>query len=210
MRDSDNACSTAAARESVQIEGRVCRAVEQALQRTRSLHPPDLCPLIGGSVRGCKFRAAESRIRPPVSMIRMRLREMTKTIRFALICLSMPLSGCLHETRSSRYLIPSGYKGTIQVEYGVKDAPPLPLEHGRYLIKIPSSGILRTSTALPEGVHDPEDFYYVSGNTRVLLHVKDEPYPVGTTPPQAMVRGGGVGVSGDGPVTQDWEIGPVQ
>lgn len=134
-------------------------------------------------------------------------------IRSRLVWVSLSvvlLTGCSGDTRSSTYLIPNGFVGRIRVQYDIQRSPALPIEAGRYLIRIPITGTLQTSTSLPHGWHDLEDFYYVNGNTRMRLPVKDEPYRTGTTPPPAMVRGGGVGSGTNMPVTEEWFIGTNQ
>jgi hypothetical protein len=60
--------------------------------------------------------------------------------------------------RASRFLIPEGYTGWIRVEFEVPDAPPLPMQNGQYILKIPADGILRTSS--PEQYGWAQDHYY--------------------------------------------------
>ena len=77
-------------------------------------------------------------------------------------------AGCMKYARSTRYVLPNGYIGWIRIDHGVKDASPLPLEHGFFLAVIPESGILKTSTDLPEGWSKPE-WYYDTGNGRIQI-----------------------------------------
>ena len=70
--------------------------------------------------------------------------------------------------RPSRYLIPEGYVGWIRADFDVKDAPPLPIEDGSYLIKFPVSGWLQTSTEMQYGAAKGE-YYYYSGELRHSL-----------------------------------------
>jgi len=44
--------------------------------------------------------------------------------------------------------IPSGYTGDFLLEMGVKDAPPLPKQGDAYVVTVPRSGKLTTSTLL--------------------------------------------------------------
>jgi hypothetical protein len=60
--------------------------------------------------------------------------------------------------RSSRFLIPEGYTGWVRIEFEVQGAPPLPMEAGQYVLRIPSGGILRTSSAEQYGF--AKDHYY--------------------------------------------------
>ena len=77
-------------------------------------------------------------------------------------------TGCKEEQKGigDRYLIPDGYLGEIKIEYGVKNAPALPLEEGRHLLVIPRSGSLQTSTQLDLRWCTISDYYYVKGNQR--------------------------------------------
>jgi hypothetical protein len=87
-----------------------------------------------------------------------------------LIALSVWLGlGARHESlRSSRFLIPDGYTGWVRVEFEVQGAPPLPIDHGEYTIKLPADGVLRTSSAEQYGwAHDR--YYYYSGQNMPSL-----------------------------------------
>jgi hypothetical protein len=70
-----------------------------------------------------------------------------------------------NSTRSARFLIPSGYTGWIRIEFEVSGAPPLPMEGGEYVLRIPANGMLRTSS--PEQYGWARDhFYYDSADGR--------------------------------------------
>ncbi len=70
----------------------------------------------------------------------------------------------------TRFLIPKAYIGWIKIEYG-KDAPPLEMSNGKYICRIPASGVLATSSPLEEGWAKDEYFYYSEdGSTEVLPH----------------------------------------
>jgi hypothetical protein len=87
-----------------------------------------------------------------------------------LIALSIWLGlSARHESlRSSRFLIPDGYTGWVRVEFEVQGAPPLPIDHGEYTIRIPADGVLRTSSAEQYGwAHDR--YYYYSGQSMPSL-----------------------------------------
>jgi hypothetical protein len=70
--------------------------------------------------------------------------------------------------RSSRFLIPEGYTGWIRVEFGVQGAPPLPMEGGQYVFKIPSDGLLRTSSAEQYGWATDHYYFYSAQGVRAL------------------------------------------
>src|SRR5262249_26695305 len=91
-------------------------------------------------------------------------------------------------------------------DFGVADTPPLPLENGFFLLRIPSTGHLQTSTALETG-SVTDEFYYVAGNQRHRIYSNDEDYSTVSPPPIPLVRGGSVGVGTNTPVHEDFFIG---
>ena len=97
----------------------------------------------------------------------------SKVVIFLLVILSLtilfPREGYTGSTPRYLYLVPEGYLGYAQVNFNVERAAPL-LREGEYLlIKIPSSGIVNTSSAMIETTKFPYQrdvfFYYsVSGD----------------------------------------------
>lgn len=70
-----------------------------------------------------------------------------------------------------RYLIPDGYVGWVQIRHNEQGAPPLPFKNGFYLCRIPSDGVLPTSSGLEDGWARDEYFYYSSdGSLRELTN----------------------------------------
>jgi hypothetical protein len=70
--------------------------------------------------------------------------------------------------RASRFLIPEGYTGWIRVDFEVRGAPPLPMEDGQYILKIPPGGELRTSSAEQYGWAEDHYYYYSAQGVRSL------------------------------------------
>jgi len=69
---------------------------------------------------------------------------------------------------ATKFLIPNGYIGWIKIEYG-RNATPLEVSKGKYICRIPASGVLATSSPLEEGWANDEYFYYSEdGSTEVL------------------------------------------
>lgn len=62
--------------------------------------------------------------------------------------------------RSSEFLIPEGYTCWVRVEFETQGAPPLPMEAGGYILKIPDSGALQTSSAEQYGWAKDRYYYY--------------------------------------------------
>lgn len=58
------------------------------------------------------------------------------------------------------FLIPSGFKGRINVVFNQPNAKPIKVEGGRRIYEIPSDGILVTSSKLETGILDQE-YYYI-------------------------------------------------
>lgn len=59
------------------------------------------------------------------------------------------------------FLIPNGFVGWIEIHYGLNGYPPLPTEGEAIILRIPESGILKTSS---EPSYTLEKFYYVDKN----------------------------------------------
>jgi hypothetical protein len=57
------------------------------------------------------------------------------------------LVACSNRPHSERWIIPKGYVGWLRLDYGVAAQPPLPVEGRRYLVRIPPTGRIQTSTA---------------------------------------------------------------
>jgi hypothetical protein len=73
-----------------------------------------------------------------------------------------------HRRPPERFLIPAGYIGWARIDFRQKDAPPLPMEDGRLLLKLDEHGTLKTSSA-PMSGHGKDDFFYYSGDRRTPL-----------------------------------------
>lgn len=70
--------------------------------------------------------------------------------------------------RPSMFLIPAGYVGWVRVDYSVKEAKPLPIENGYYILELPNNGYLQTSTQNKAG-WSSDEFYYYSSKGRQRL-----------------------------------------
>ena len=75
-------------------------------------------------------------------------RQIWSSLVFALIFLGV--IACSKNGPASKVVveIPSGYTGDFLLEMGVKDAPPLPKQGDAYVVTVPRSGKLITSTLL--------------------------------------------------------------
>jgi hypothetical protein len=61
---------------------------------------------------------------------------------------------------SSKFMVPDGYVGWLQLEYNVKEGPLVPIEGGKKVFKFPASGVLKTSSAGPDRGAEDEYVYY--------------------------------------------------
>jgi hypothetical protein len=79
------------------------------------------------------------------------------------------VSSVRNSTRSSsKFLIPDGYTGWIRIEFELKDAPPLPMDHNEYVVKIPADGKLQTSSPEQYGWARDKYYYYSTQGMRPL------------------------------------------
>jgi hypothetical protein len=70
--------------------------------------------------------------------------------------------------RSLRFLIPDGYSGWVRVEFEIPGAPPLPVDAGQTVVKIPSTGSLQTSSPEQYGwANDTYAFYSNAGHRSI-------------------------------------------
>ena len=93
-----------------------------------------------------------------------------------LVVLAMTQGACnwlseLGETKRTpdRYLIPEGFVGWVEIDYGVAGAQPLPIEDGHALFRFSQSGRLATSTPLEFGTAKDEYFYVSAAGRRTRL-----------------------------------------
>lgn len=70
--------------------------------------------------------------------------------------------------RSFHFLIPEGYTGWVRVEFEIPGAPPLPAESGQTVVKIPPSGVLKTSSSEQYGLANDDYASYSNDTARPL------------------------------------------
>ena len=63
----------------------------------------------------------------------------------------------------TKYFIPEGYVGWVKINHGEK-ADPLQLSNGKYICRIPASGVLDTSSNVEGGWAKDEYLYYSSAD----------------------------------------------
>ena len=95
-----------------------------------------------------------------------------KKLAFSLLMLGTILvaDSCGAHTRAEVWLIPPGYVGWLRLDYSVKGAVSLPIESGRYVVKMPPSGRLQTSSEnRPRS--DRNSYFTVVGDSRRSIPV---------------------------------------
>ncbi len=91
-------------------------------------------------------------------------RSLRRAVGVAIVALAVGLTSWIafsiraSNRAASRFMIPDGYVGWVKVEFGVSGAPPLPMENGHYIVRLPGSGVLKTST--PEQPRSGKNSYY--------------------------------------------------
>ncbi|OWR33043.1 hypothetical protein CDO73_00610 [Saccharibacillus sp. O23] len=74
------------------------------------------------------------------------------------------LCACSSNQRpTSVYLIPEGYEGWVQIAFGQKSEPEIPVEDSKEIFTLNEDGKLMTSTPEPSYGAASDEFYYVDG-----------------------------------------------
>jgi len=84
-----------------------------------------------------------------------------------LASIAVSISAC-NTRRPARFLIPDGFKGWVRINFQVANSKQLPVEDGRWLFNLDSTGHLQTSSPL-DGGFAADEFYYVSNGNRTPL-----------------------------------------
>jgi hypothetical protein len=71
--------------------------------------------------------------------------------------------------------IPEGYVGWVRIEYGVPEMPTLEKQGGAYLITVPKSGVLRTSSQFEVGFADDRYYFVDQRGQKTELHEASQP-----------------------------------
>ena len=114
--------------------------------------------------------------------------------------------GYSSQHRTTITLISNGYVGPVKIVYGVKDTPEIPTENGRYIFKIPISGLLHTSSDIDSG-WGVDEYYYYDGDRRWRLHETNAPYNMNEMPPKGMVWGRNIEVDNKNQTSENYFIG---
>ncbi len=87
---------------------------------------------------------------------------------YSLLVLGAGLSGSTLARHPTKYFIPEGYVGWVEVRYG-EEAPALELSNGAYVCRIPATGILSTSSRQEDG-WAKDGFFYFKNDSLAPLH----------------------------------------
>jgi len=87
--------------------------------------------------------------------------------------LSIFLCGSCRIRTAYTVLIPEGYKGWVEIRFGIAGQPSLHREGGNFVIEVPKSGRLSTSAPLVAGYAN-DKYYFVSesgGKTEIPVEI---------------------------------------
>src|ERR1700744_4682575 len=84
----------------------------------------------------------DRRIEPP-GMRALKSRRWPGLIPY---CIFLVTVSCGPKQRSEKWIIPENYTGWLRLDYAIRGAPPLPLKDGAWIVQMPPSGRLETSS----------------------------------------------------------------
>lgn len=101
-----------------------------------------------------------------------------------LSALAVVLAACFRQAEPEIHLIPAGYSGGVYILHDVVGGVPVRYEDGARVYDIPSDGILRPASPMPEGRWGPGDvrYFYVSEDGSRSPIVVDWPSSIHDTP----------------------------
>ena len=76
----------------------------------------------------------------------MKLKKLLILLSYSLCLLGSCFAGGDKKRPPNLFLVPDGYVGWLEVQYGVKDAPALTVKGGYRLYKFPRTGFIKTSS----------------------------------------------------------------
>lgn len=80
------------------------------------------------------------------------------------LCCSLAATfSCGSKSRPEKWIIPENYTGWLRLDYAIAGAPSLPMEGGAYLVRMPQSGRLETSSPYNPSI-DKNGFFMTTGH----------------------------------------------
>jgi len=71
---------------------------------------------------------------------------MTSRVRLLIFASLLTLATCHPRSKRELWIIPRDYVGWLRLDYSVADQPALPVENGCYIVRMPRTGRLQTSS----------------------------------------------------------------
>lgn len=99
------------------------------------------------------------------------------------------------QTVKETFLIPSGFEGRINVVFNQPNSNPISVENGRRIYKIPTDGILITSSKLETGILDQEYYYVDNKGNKEKIDITEFNKELGIKP--SVAKYGTVGIYGN-------------
>lgn len=94
--------------------------------------------------------------------LKRKMKKMRRAMATTLLIATVCIYGCQRDRRPTVYVYPSGFTGAARVRYSVAGKPSLEIVRGAYILTVPRSGVLETSTAFEEGLGDTQYYYDVA------------------------------------------------
>lgn len=99
------------------------------------------------------------------------------------------------QTVKETFLIPSGFEGRINVVFNQPNSNPISVENDRRIYKIPTDGILITSSKLETGILDQEYYYVDNKGNKEKIDITEFNKELGIKP--SVAKYGTVGIYGN-------------
>jgi len=85
-----------------------------------------------------------------------------------LSCLLVSAVSCGSISRPEKWIVPENYTGWLRLDYAINGTPPLPIESGAYVVRMPQSGRLQTSSRFSSSIDQNEFFMATAYGLRRL------------------------------------------
>jgi len=132
-------------------------------------------------------RLQRTPLRAPLSRKPLGVRKFVRVSRSMTLatCVALLNTACEKNRLPCVYEIPEGFKGWVLIEHGKPECPPVPVEAGKRIYRVPSSGRLCVRDSIEYEKFAKDEYYFV-GAARIAI-------PVAHSGHDGLVRGEGVG-----------------
>ena len=92
--------------------------------------------------------------------VRAHISSLSKGALPAVLMLALAPAGWAHPLPHYAFILPDGYTGWIQIVFASPNAPRPEFSHGRYILRVDDSGVLRTSMLHSYFAGAQDEFFY--------------------------------------------------